>query len=78
MNPEEREMLERLLKISEHNNRILRVMRREVLWSRFFKVFYLIAIIAISYAIYYYLQPYLGNLDSAMQIIEKAKNSIPQ
>lgn len=73
MSPEEREMLERLLRISEQNNRILRVMRREVLWSRYFRVLYMLAIVGIAVAIYYFIKPYLGSLDGAAEAAKKAQ-----
>ncbi len=58
MNPEERHLLERSLKLSEENNKILRKMQRihrwAVVWG-FIKVALIVVPLAIGY---FYLQPY--------------------
>jgi Ni,Fe-hydrogenase I cytochrome b subunit len=69
MEPDERKMLERLLHLSEHNNRILRHIRREMLFHRFARLFYWILILAVSIAGYYYVKPYIEN---AITTIESA------
>lgn len=74
MNADERHMLEEILKITEQNNRILRRMRREVVLGRLFHILYWAIIIAVAVASYYYIKPYLGSLDGALQTVDKFKD----
>jgi hypothetical protein len=67
MEPEERKMLERLLHISEHNNRILRHIRREMLFTRFYRLFLLLLTIGVAVVIYYYIKPYLDGVVTTIQ-----------
>ena len=61
MNPEERLLLERSLKLSEENNKILRKLERRARWAVIWG-FIKIAIIVVPLIIgYLYLQPYLNN-----------------
>jgi hypothetical protein len=74
MEPEERKMLERLVQISEQNNRMLQKMRRAVLWGRFVHMVYLIVIVSLSVASYYYIKPYIGTLTSALNTLNQYSN----
>jgi hypothetical protein len=74
MEPEERKMLEKVLHIVEHNNRMLRRIRHEVWFARLSHLIYWIIILGISIAGYYYLKPYIGNLNSAFDIINQYKS----
>lgn len=67
MEPEERQMLERLLHISEHNNRILTHMRREMLFHRYYRVLVLLLAIVAAVAIYYYIKPYIENVVTTLE-----------
>jgi hypothetical protein len=71
MDEEERKMLERVLAISEQTNRVVRRMRHEELLMRFFHVFYWIVILGIAYLGYYFIKPYLGNVDLLLQNLDK-------
>ena len=62
MNPEERRLLERTLKLSEENNQMLRSMRRTTRWAIVWGVVRF-AVIAGSLVIgYLSLEPYLGSI----------------
>ena len=74
MDSDDKRMLEKVMQMTEQNNRILRKMRREVLWGRFFHFIYWVLIIGIAVVSYYYIKPYLGSLDNALQTIDKVKN----
>ena len=67
MEPEERKMLERLLHISEHNNRILRHIRREMLFTRFYRLFLMLLAIGVALVIYYYIKPYIDGVITTIQ-----------
>jgi hypothetical protein len=69
MEPEERKMLERLLHISEHNNRVLRHIRREMLLVRFIRIFYYLLILGVALVAYYYVKPYLEEAFVKIQTI---------
>ncbi|MBI2476447.1 MAG: hypothetical protein HYV67_04380 [Candidatus Taylorbacteria bacterium] len=62
MNPEEKQLLERAVSLSEENNKILRGIRRGNRFGLAWKIFYWIVIIAISYGAYVYIQPYVSQL----------------
>jgi polyferredoxin len=70
MEPQERQMLERLLHISEQNNRLLRKMRREVLIHRFARLAYWIVILVLGVVAYYYITPYFQNVNSLLNSIK--------
>ena len=74
MEPEEKEILHRVLKLSEQNNRMLRAMRRSALIGRFMHLLYWVIIIGISVISYYYIQPYLGTITSALDTIGELKD----
>ena len=69
MEPEERQMLERLLRLSESNNRILRRLHRYHLIGRFIHLFYWLVILGVSIAIYFFIKPYLNNLTALLDLI---------
>ncbi len=74
MLPEERDMLERVLQISEQNNRILRKIHREAVIRKFTRVIYLIVIIAIALVTYYYIKPYTTDVLKAFKTVDEIKS----
>ena len=64
MNSEERELLERTLKISEENNRILKGMRRASRLGTAFRIFYWLVIIGLGFGTYYFIEPYVKQFNS--------------
>ena len=60
MNSEEREILERTLKISEENNKILKNMRRASRLTAVFRIFYWLIIIALGFGAYFFIEPYVN------------------
>jgi hypothetical protein len=62
MNPEERHLLERSLKLSEDNNRMLKKLERKAKWA-FIWGFIKIAIVAVPIVIgFLFLQPYFEQI----------------
>lgn len=59
MNPEERVLLERTLKLSEENNKILHKMQRAARWAILWGFIKVAIIIVPLIAGYLYLQPFL-------------------
>lgn len=74
MEPEERELLQRVLKLSEQNNRMLRSMRRSAMIGRLFHVFYWLIIIGLTVVSYYVLQPYIGTMTSLLDTASQFTN----
>ncbi len=62
MDSEEKETLEKILELAQENNKILRKMRRSILWGRIFHTLYWVIIIGLSVGAYYYIQPYFEGL----------------
>ena len=63
------ELLERVLKLEEDNNRMLHKIRNHARWSAFFSFVYWAVIIGSSAAAFYYLQPILAQLTKAYESI---------
>lgn len=68
MDKEDKNLLRENLKLNRENNRLLKKMRRGMLFSSFFRLLYWLIIIGASLGTYYYLQPY----------IDEAKNTYNQ
>ena len=75
MSPEEKVLLERTLKLSEENNKILRKMQRTarlaILWG-FIKVAIIVVPLVLGYL---YLEPYLGQALDNFNSIKELLNS---
>ena len=67
MEEDERKQLQEVLRIVQHNNRLLRRMRREVLIGRFIHLLYWIIILGLGFVGYFYLMPYINQLTQAVQ-----------
>lgn len=59
MTPEEKNLLERTLKLAEENNALLLGLRRSNRISTAMRVAYWVVIIALSFGAFYLIQPYL-------------------
>ena len=62
MPPEEKELLEKSVKLAEDNNKILHSMRRSMRLSRIMTFLYWIAIVGSAVGAYYFIQPYVEQL----------------
>ncbi len=67
MDPESKQLLENTYALSEENNKMLHSMRRAQKIASFMRVMYWIVIIAITFGSYYFLQPYVTQLQKFMQ-----------
>ncbi len=77
MNPDERGMLERALKLSEDNNKILRKMHRAARWTAVWGIIKLIIFVIPLVIGYLYLQPYLGPLGDLFQRTQEVLHGAP-
>jgi len=62
MDPEDKKIIRRNLKIAEENQEVLRKMRRGQFLGNLARIFYWIIIIGASFGTYYFLQPYIDTL----------------
>jgi hypothetical protein len=73
MNPEERELLLRSVKLGEENRTMLRAIRRTLFWTKVWGVIKIVVIVIPFIIGYFYLQPYLGSFGTS---ISQAKDLI--
>ncbi|HVS79406.1 MAG TPA: hypothetical protein VHF05_00320 [Candidatus Paceibacterota bacterium] len=66
----ERDLLERILDLTEENNKILRKIERANRWSLIFRIIYWLFVIGAAVGIYYYIQPYQESLIHAYQTLQ--------
>lgn len=82
MTPEERQLLIQTSRLVEENNKILRKMHRAALWGTIFRVLYWAVIIALSIGAYYFIQPYVDQLQQAYggikQDVTNVRNTVNQ
>jgi hypothetical protein len=65
MEPEEREILRRVLELSQKNNRMLQSIQRSMFWSKLMRYIYWIIIIGAAVGAYYFIDPYItGVIDT--------------
>jgi hypothetical protein len=67
MNPEERRLLERTLKLSEENNEILRSIRSKFRWAILWGVIKFVVIAVPLIIGYLYLEPYFGSFSETFR-----------
>jgi hypothetical protein len=76
MNPEERVLLERTLKLSEENNKIVRGLRSSARWANFWGfIKILIFIVPLVFA-YIWLQPYLGMFEETFKNAQEVLQTV--
>jgi len=73
MSPEERELLDRSVELSEENNKMLHSMRRSMRIRSFMTVVYWVIIIGSAVGAYYFIQPYV---DQIVNVYGGAKNDL--
>lgn len=78
MNPEERHLLERTLKLSEDNNRILKKMQRAARWAIVWGVIKLALIIVPLVVGYFVLEPYLEEAVTNYDSVKEAFQTLQQ
>ncbi len=76
MNPEDRHLLERLEKLAEENNDILKKIRSHTRWAYFWSLVK-IAVFVVPFVIaYLYLEPYLGTFGDTLQQAQEVLNGV--
>lgn len=82
MNPEEKRMLEESLELAQNNNKMLKHIRNAQRWASLTKLIYWGIIIAVAVGSYYYIQPYVDQVQKVMKesgaALDKIKGALPQ
>ncbi len=83
MSPEERQLLIQTHRMVEENHTLLRKMHRSALFGQVFHILYWVAIIGLSLGAYYFIQPYVdqiqgvyGGLKGDVQNVKNATNQL--
>ena len=74
MDMETEELLRRTLALAEENNSILRSMRSQARFARYFYILKLLFFVALAYGAYYYAMPYLDELKKVYQGLTEGVN----
>jgi len=81
MDGEERQLLEKTFELAKENNKMLRKIRRGQKWASFMRMVYWIIIIGVSIGAFYYLQPYIEQMQSFIKstgtTFDQFKNILP-
>ncbi len=79
METQDKQRLERVLELSEENNKILKKILRTMRWARLVRIIYWSVIIAASVGAFYYIQPYWDGLrdlyGGAQDTVQKINSS---
>lgn len=73
MDQEDKELLRRILDISQRNNKILESIKQGMFWGRVFRYIYWAVIIGAAIGAYYFIEPYV---DQILQVYGGVKGGI--
>ncbi len=73
MDHELKETLDKILELTEENNRILRKMRRSIVWGRVLHALYWVIVIGVSVGAFIYVQPFI---DAFLQLLGEGNAGI--
>lgn len=76
MNPEEKQMLEETLELSQENNKMLKHIRRSQKMAAVMRVFYWVLVLVISYGAYTFAEPYVNQMVKIIQSSQTELNNI--
>lgn len=70
------QMLEELLELTRENNKILKQMRRSLMWGRALRIVYWLVILGVAIGSFYFLQPYIENLQEVYSNVTGVKTQL--
>jgi hypothetical protein len=76
MNPEEKQMLEETLELSQENNKMLKHIRRSQKMAAVMRIFYWVLVLVISYGAYTFAEPYVNQMINIFQTSQTELNNI--
>jgi len=68
--------IQKILELSESNNRILRAIKRSILWGRIIHTVYWVVIIGASIGAFYFMKPYLSQLEDLYGGLKNGASSV--
>ena len=75
-NTDTKRLIQRTLKLSEENNKLLRKMRRSMRWGQVFTAFYWLVIAGTAVSVYYFIQPFIESALSTLQILSSGVDEL--
>jgi hypothetical protein len=72
----DKEFFDRLMSLTEENNRMLKRIRRATFWNGIIRAVYWIVLLGISIGAYYYVQPYLEQLIATYKAVQTSTAEI--
>ena len=78
MSPEERSLLEEAVELSRENNKMLHTIRSASRWARAWRIFYWAIVVVITLGSYYYVQPYLTQIENIYSGFQSGVGQIKQ
>ena len=72
MNPEEQSLLEKIYKLTEENNNLLKSIQRTNRFSLVVKVLYWVIIIGLSFGALFFIQPYINSINGVLESGDKS------
>jgi hypothetical protein len=73
MEPEDKEILRRVLELSQKNNKMLNSIQRSMFWGKVYRYIYWIIIVGVAIGAYYYLEPYINGV---LQVYGSVKDNV--
>lgn len=73
MDSEDRDVLRRVLELSQKNNKALVSIQRSMFWGRVYRYIYWIIIAGVAVGAYYYLEPYINGV---LQVYGSLKDNV--
>jgi hypothetical protein len=73
MESEDREILRRVLELSQKNNKMLNSIQRSMFWNKLFRIVYWAIIVGVAIGAYYYLEPYVNGV---LQVYGSVKDNV--
>jgi len=74
LDPKEEELLTRTLQVEEENNKLLKDLHSDMVWTRFFAFIKWAVIIGATVGTYYYTAPYIQKAIEAYQSVTNVSN----
>ncbi len=76
MDPESKKLLAETLALAEENNKILRALKRSMVWGRVVHAVYWALIIGSAVGAYYFIQPYINQIIGVYGGAKDSLNSV--
>ena len=62
MDPEDKQILKKTLELSRENNKMLHSIKKQMFYSRIFRIIYWAILLGAAIGLYYYIDPYINQI----------------